>query len=668
MLWMFMGSGKTAVTLTTATHLLEHSLIKGVLVLGPLRVVQSVWEKEARKWEHTQGLTFSSITGTPERRMSALFKPADIYLTNYDNLAWLSAQLQAYFIQQGLPMPFDMLVADEISKLKNANTGRMQALQPLLPGFNYRTGLTGTPAANGYIDLHGQYLTIDDGLRLGADKTAYEDAYFKPVGYGGYSYEIAEESQRIIEANIADITLEMSEEDYIDLPDFLIQDLHAQMPPAARKQYDKMEREMFAELDDGALLEVDSEVGKINKCIGSGTKVLTLSGWIPIERLNGNEFIWDGIEWVSYYGLALQGIKETVKCFNVKMTSDHKVLTTSGWATAEEINNGESCERYVRSEVWIPNRYKTTRVRIREQGQQICASVMAMSMRLWENCSETWNKSAFKTSNKNKLQVVDHTGTSKQHAIQCLHRHTRWQNDDIKRRESLWGKGSDVTAEGSGGLVNGANVDTRNKVETYDLINCGPRNRFVVMGSDGAPLIVHNCLQMSNGAAYIDVETREWKRLHDAKLDVLEDILEEAAGNPVLLGYNFRTDAERICKKFKFAVNLTGLTGKEFNKAIEDFSAGRIKLLLGHPASIGHGTDGLQHGGSILVWFGLPWSLELYLQLNKRLHRQGQGKPVTCYRIICPNTMDEVVSAKLEMKDDTQQSLRAAIGAYRKGK
>ena len=436
-----MGSGKTAVTLTTAAHLLEHSLIKGVLVLGPLRVVQSVWEKEARKWEHTQGLTFSSITGTPERRMSALFKPADIYLTNYDNLAWLSAQLQAYFIQQGLPMPFDMLVADEISKLKNANTGRMQALQPLLPGFNYRTGLTGTPAANGYIDLHGQYLTIDDGLRLGADKTAYEDAYFKPFGYGGYSYEIAEESQRIIEANIADITLEMSEEDYIDLPDFLIQDLHAQMPPAARKQYDKMEREMFAELDDGALLEVDSEVGKINKC-----------------------------------------------------------------------------------------------------------------------------------------------------------------------------------------------------------------------------------LQMSNGAAYIDVETREWKRLHDAKLDVLEDILEEAAGNPVLLGYNFRTDAERICKKFKFAVNLTGLTGKEFNKAIEDFSAGRIKLLLGHPASIGHGTDGLQHGGSILVWFGLPWSLELYLQLNKRLHRQGQGKPVTCYRIICPNTMDEVVSAKLEMKDDTQQSLRAAIGAYRKGK
>jgi len=439
MLWQFMGAGKTISTLTTIGHLLEHKVIRGTLVLAPLRVVQSVWEKEARKWEHTKDLTFSSITGTPERRMSALFKPADIYLTNYENLQWLSAQLRAYFIDQGLPMPFDMLVADEISKLKNSTTGRMEALLPLLPGFTYRTGLTGTPAANGYIDLHGQYLTIDDGVRLGYDKTAYENAYFKPAGYGGYSYEIAEESQRIIEANIADITLEMSEEDYITLPDFMVQDLHAQMPPAARKKYDKMEKDMFAELDDGAVIEVESEVGKINKL-----------------------------------------------------------------------------------------------------------------------------------------------------------------------------------------------------------------------------------LQMSNGAAYIDTETREWRKLHDAKLDVVEDILEEAGGNPVLLGYNFRTDAARICKRFKFAVDLTTLTAKEFNTAISDFAAGRIKLLIGHPASMAFGVDSLQHGSNILVWFGLPWSLELYMQFNSRLKRQGQKKPITCYRIICPDTFDEVVSLKLEMKDDTQKSLRAAVGAYRK--
>ena len=86
-----------------------------------------------------------------------------------------------------------------------------------------------------------------------------------------------------------------------------------------------------------------------------------------------------------------------------------------------------------------------------------------------------------------------------------------------------------------------------------------------------------------------------------------------------MVGYNFRTDAERICKRFKFAIDLTGMSEKEFNKAIDDFAAGRIRLLIGHPKSVGHGTDGLQYGGNILVWFGLPWPLDLYEQMNKRL-------------------------------------------------
>ncbi len=121
-------------------------------------------------------------------------------------------------------------------------------------------------------------------------------------------------------------------------------------------------------------------------------------------------------------------------------------------------------------------------------------------------------------------------------------------------------------------------------------------------------------------------------------------------------------------KKFKFTVNLTDLKGKDFNNALSDFAAGRIRLLIGHPASMAFGVDSLQHGSNTLVWFGLNWSLELYLQMNARLHRQGQGKPVTCYRILCPDTMDEAVAVKLLLKDDTQKSLRAAVGAYRKGR
>jgi len=141
--------------------------------------------------------------------------------------------------------------------------------------------------------------------------------------------------------------------------------------------------------------------------------------------------------------------------------------------------------------------------------------------------------------------------------------------------------------------------------------------------------------------------------------------LEEAAGSPVLLGYVFRTDAMRIKKRFPFALNLTGMSGDDFNKAVNDFGEGKIKLLMGHPASMGHGTDGLQYGGSILTWYGIPWSLEYYQQLNKRLHRQGQGEPVRAYRLLCENTMDQAVSMALASKDQTQSGLREAVRLYR---
>ena len=147
--------------------------------------------------------------------------------------------------------------------------------------------------------------------------------------------------------------------------------------------------------------------------------------------------------------------------------------------------------------------------------------------------------------------------------------------------------------------------------------------------------------------------------------ETLDDILEEASGAPVLCGYVFRPDAVRIKQRFPFALNLTGLSGQEFNKAIDDFAEGRIRLLIGHPASMGHGTDGLQHGGQILAWFGLPWSLELYLQLNKRLHRRGQEAPVRAYRILGADTMDQMVATALGYKAITQDTLRAAVAKYR---
>lgn len=204
------------------------------------------------------------------------------------------------------------------------------------------------------------------------------------------------------------------------------------------------------------------------------------------------------------------------------------------------------------------------------------------------------------------------------------------------------------------------------KIEkTYDLINAGKRNRFTVRGADGKIFIVHNC----NGSPYLSPETSDYEALHDAKLEALDDILEEAGGSPVLCSYSFKSDAERIMKRFKKykPVNLTATKASDTEKVVNDFAEGKIKLMIGHAASIGHGIDGLQQSCSIVVWFGLNWSLELYEQMNGRIDRQGQKSPVRIIRILCNDSVDLAVADALARKTDDQNGLKDAIQRYRTG-
>ena len=241
-LWLFLGSGKTAVTLTTIAHLIEHQAVRAALVVAPLRVAQSVWEREARKWSHLRHLRFSLIHGTPQQRIRALVRPADVYLINYEGLVWLSAQLQHYYIGRGTLLPFDMLVLDESSKMKNHDTRRMAAMVPLLPYFTYRTGLTGTPSSNGLGDLFGQFLAIDNGERLGTSYSRFLSDYFIAEDYGGYKHRATPEGEKWIHRRIADIVLEMNQQEYLALPDFMVNDLYVELSPKHRKQYERLER------------------------------------------------------------------------------------------------------------------------------------------------------------------------------------------------------------------------------------------------------------------------------------------------------------------------------------------------------------------------------------------------------------------------------------------
>lgn len=165
-------------------------------------------------------------------------------------------------------------------------------------------------------------------------------------------------------------------------------------------------------------------------------------------------------------------------------------------------------------------------------------------------------------------------------------------------------------------------------------------------------------VQMANGAVYSDDGDHE--RIHDRKLDALEDIIESANGKPVLVAYWYRHDLERIVERLaELKVDSCRLDKEQ---SIRRWNEGNVPVGLIHPASAGHGLN-LQSGGSILVWFGLTWSLELYQQTVARLWRQGQENTVSVIHIIAAKTIDERIMDALEAKDHTQKALIEAVKA-----
>ena len=170
--------------------------------------------------------------------------------------------------------------------------------------------------------------------------------------------------------------------------------------------------------------------------------------------------------------------------------------------------------------------------------------------------------------------------------------------------------------------------------------------------AQNAAVLMGKLLQLSNGAIY--TEDGNYIPVHDAKLDALEDLIESANGEPVLVYYSFKHDAKRIMERFPQARKLISPLD------VRDWNAGKIPLLIAHPASAGHGLN-LQGGGHILIWFGLTWSLELYQQANARLYRQGQSRPVTIYHVITKGTVDEQVMKAITNKAVNQDALIKAV-------
>lgn len=168
------------------------------------------------------------------------------------------------------------------------------------------------------------------------------------------------------------------------------------------------------------------------------------------------------------------------------------------------------------------------------------------------------------------------------------------------------------------------------------------------------------CLQLANGAAYVGEDSAQWVEVHDVKLQALDEVIEEAAGMPVLVAYHFKSDLARLLKAFP--------KGRQLDKdpqTLRDWNAGKIPVLFAHPASAGHGLN-LQDGGNILVFFSVNWNLEEHQQIVERIGptrqmQAGHDRPVFIHYILARDTVDDIVLARIETKREVQDLLLDAL-------
>ena len=420
--------GKTVTTLTAIRDLDWD--IGRVLVIAPKRPALDTWPEELEKWDHLKGMSYAVAVGSATERERAIRKKAFITIINRENVAWL---VDRFRVRDR--WPYDCVVIDELSSFKNSKSKRFRALKKMRPYIRRVIGLTGTPAANGYMDLWAEAYILDGGRALGKTLTGYRDQYFTPGRRNGmviYDWDLRPGAKEKILQRLDPISVSMKAETYLQLPPFQTITKKVALSAKAWTYYQRMERDL--------LLSIDGQ--------------------------------------------------------------------------------------------------------------------------------------------------------------------------------------------------------------TIDAVN--------------AAALTTKLLQLSSGAVYTD--TGEPVVLHEEKMEALDQIIEEAPEENVLVFYGYRHERERLLERYPQAVDIRE------PGAIAAWKAGKIPILLAHPASAGHGLN-LQSGGRVSVWYTLPTSLELYQQACKRLHRQGQEKPVLNYVLLGKDTYDETVFFQILQKKEREQNailkaLKARLNGY----
>lgn len=222
-----------------------------MLVIAPLKACYRVWPAEIEKWKDFNHLRYEILHGP--KKAEALAREADVYIINPEGLEWLiygGRNSNSFDARRWSRFNFDTLCIDELTKFKHPRGVRFKALKRVLGHFARRWGLTGSPAANGLLDLFGQCLVIDMGNALGQYITHYRLKYFFNPDGMGWSWKPLAGAKELIYERIKPLALRMDADDYLELPEINDVPIYLDLPANARKIYDALEDDLVAKIED----------------------------------------------------------------------------------------------------------------------------------------------------------------------------------------------------------------------------------------------------------------------------------------------------------------------------------------------------------------------------------------------------------------------------------
>lgn len=259
------GLGKTSIIIHLYQLLRKYKLAKGVLVVAPLRPAYMVWPKEVVKWKNFSDVSVAVLHDQWDfPKQLTIKKKFDVYVINPEGLKWLYTYLKSIPKSK---WPFDVLVVDESTKFKNMSSTRFKLIKAMVPAFNRRYILTGTPIPNGIPNIQGQMYIVDAGESFGSTLKGFRDNYLKQVGKKEWNqWEVRDKQHEdAIYKKISKYAIRLEAIDHLDLPEKTENIIWVDLPKKARKYYEEIENELFT-IIEGKDVDTPTAASVAQKC------------------------------------------------------------------------------------------------------------------------------------------------------------------------------------------------------------------------------------------------------------------------------------------------------------------------------------------------------------------------------------------------------------------